>query len=135
MITFERVKELANKQGKSLNKVEDDLGFARNSLYALKRNKPSVDRITKLADYFHVTEAYLLGRVDNPEFLDWDSTIATEKEPKESIDLKKVISEKKPTSWDDPRIDWDEWVSFDGKPISDDVKKMLFAIYADKLTD
>ena len=59
------------------------------------------------------------------------------KEESESkpIDLKKVISEKKPTSWDDPRIDWNEWVSFDGKPISDDVKKMLFAIYADKLTD
>ena len=28
-----------------------------------------------------------------------------------------------------------EWVSFDGEPISDDVKKILFAIYGDKLTD
>lgn len=57
------------------------------------------------------------------------------KETSKPIDLKKVISEKKPTSWDDPRIDWNEWVSFDGEPISDDVKKMLFAIYGDKLTD
>jgi transcriptional regulator with XRE-family HTH domain len=57
------------------------------------------------------------------------------KESPKPIDLKKVISEKKPTSWDDPRIDWNEWVSFDGEPISDDVKKMLFAIYGDKLTD
>lgn len=57
------------------------------------------------------------------------------KKTNKPVDLKKVISEKKPTSWDDPRIDWNEWVSFDGEPISDDVKKILFAIYGDKLTD
>lgn len=66
MTTFERIKELAKKQGKSLNKVEEDLGWSRNTLYSLKVNKPSSERLETLADYFGVSVDYLLGRTDNP---------------------------------------------------------------------
>ncbi|GKS55035.1 helix-turn-helix domain-containing protein [Enterococcus mundtii] len=65
MTTFERIKELAKKQGKSLNKVEEELGWSRNTLYALKINKPSSERLETLADYFGVSVDYLLGRTDN----------------------------------------------------------------------
>lgn len=124
MTTFERIKQLADKQKISLKTLATNLGFSENYFYNMKNAKssPSSDALLKVADYFHVSVDYLLGR-------DEIKTIT------EIIDLKKVISEKKPTSWDDPRIDWNEWVSFDGEPISDDVKKMLFAIYGDKLTD
>lgn len=124
MTTFERIKQLADKQKISLKTLATNLGFSENYFYNMKNAKssPSSDALLKVADYFHVSVDYLLGR-------DEIKTIA------EIVDLKKVISEKKPTSWDDPRIDWNEWVSFDGEPISDDVKKMLFAIYGDKLTD
>lgn len=67
MTTFERIKELAKKQGKSLNKVEEELGWSRNTLYALKINKPSSERLETLADYFGVSVDYLLGRTDNPQ--------------------------------------------------------------------
>lgn len=138
MITYERVKYLADKQGKSLNKVEEDLGFARNSLYALKRNKPSIDRIIKLADYFNVTDAYLLGRVDNPDFFDWDSIIGPgvpppgispkeNKKPKEPVDLADLV--------DDSKVNWDEWVSFDGKPLTDEVKTAMKLILGKRLED
>lgn len=66
MTTFDRIKELAKKQGKSLNKVEEDLGWSRNTLYSLKVNKPSSERLETLADYFGVSVDYLLGRTDNP---------------------------------------------------------------------
>lgn len=124
MTTFERIKQLADKQKISLKTLATNLGFSENYFYNMKNAKssPSSDALLKVADYFHVSVDYLLGR-------DEIKTIT------EIVDLKKVISEKKPTSWDDPRIDWNEWVSFDGEPISDDVKKMLFAIYGDKLTD
>lgn len=124
MTTFERIKQLADKQKISLKTLATNLGFSENYFYNMKNAKssPSSDALLKVADYFHVSVDYLLGR-------DEIKTIT------EIVDLKKVISEKKPTSWDDPRIDWNEWVSFDGEPISDDVKKILFAIYGDKLTD
>lgn len=42
--------------------LEEKLGFSRNSLYSRKRNKPSVEKLQKVADYFHVSTDYLLGR-------------------------------------------------------------------------
>ena len=35
--TFERVRELAKKQGLSINQLEDKLNFGKNSLYGLKK--------------------------------------------------------------------------------------------------
>ncbi|MCO5477688.1 hypothetical protein IGJ28_000326 [Enterococcus sp. AZ091] len=62
MITFERIRELARKQGKSLNKVEEELGYGKNVLYRLKDSKPSAERLEELANYFDVSVDYLLGR-------------------------------------------------------------------------
>lgn len=63
MTTFERIKELANKQGKSLQKVANDLGFSPNYFYNLKnKQSPSAEHLAKVADYFHVSVDYLLGR-------------------------------------------------------------------------
>ena len=122
MTILDRIKELSKSRDKTVKEVAIELGLGENYLYSLKNKIPNGQTLQKLADYFHVSVDYLLGREES-------------KTTNEPVDLKKLISEKKPTSWDDPRIDWNEWVSFDGEPISDDVKKILFAIYGDKLTD
>ena len=64
--TFEIVKDLCEKQGISLNTLEDKLKLGKNSLYGLKRNQPSAERLQQIADYFNVSTDYLLGRTDNP---------------------------------------------------------------------
>lgn len=64
--TFDRIKELAKKQGLSINLLEEKLGYSRNTIYNLKNSKPSTERISEIADYFHVSTDYLLGRTDNP---------------------------------------------------------------------
>ena len=64
--TFEKVRELAKKQGLSLNQVEEKLGYSKNTLYSLKRQKVSSERLQEIADYFNVSTDYLLGRTDNP---------------------------------------------------------------------
>ncbi|MBM7180506.1 helix-turn-helix transcriptional regulator [Streptococcus suis] len=65
-LTFERIKELAKKQGLSLNALEEKLGYSRNTLYSLKKQKASTERMQEIADYFNVSLDYLLGRTDNP---------------------------------------------------------------------
>lgn len=65
--TFDRVKELSQKRGISLSKLEETLGLGKNSIYALKRNQPSAERLQEIADYFNVSTDYLLGRTDNPK--------------------------------------------------------------------
>ena len=122
MDLYEKIKELEAQKNTSIRKIEEHLGYGNGTIRRWNKNKPNYDKIQAVAKYFNVSVDYLLG---NEEL----------KKTNKPVDLKKVISEKKPTFWDDPRIDWNEWVSFDGEPISDDVKKILFAIYGDKLTD
>lgn len=105
-LTFERIKELAKKRGLSLNQVEEKLGYSKNTLYSLKRQKVSSDRLQEIADYFGVSTDYLLGRTDNP-------AIAGEKTPEHEIELDDL----------DGRI-----MLFDGKPLSDDDKRAIKGI-------
>ena len=84
--TFEKVRELAKKQGLSLNQVEEKLGYSKNTLYSLKRQKVSSERLQEIADYFNVSTDYLLGRTDNP-------VIAGDSVTKTEIDLKKDATE------------------------------------------
>lgn len=69
-VTFERIKELAKKQGLSLNQLEEKLGYSKNTLYSLKRQKVSTDRLQEIADFFRVSLDYLLGRTNNPKIAD-----------------------------------------------------------------
>lgn len=72
MTVFDRVKELAKKQGISIVELEEKLGFGRNSLYSWKKKTPNGDRLSKVADYFGVTTDYLLGRTETPRFTSKD---------------------------------------------------------------
>ena len=98
--TFEIVKDLCEKQGISLNTLEDKLKLGKNSLYGLKRNQPSAERLQQIADYFHVSTDYLLGRTDNPSIAK-DDTIAGYT----SDDLRKMAENAK---------------TFDGKPLTEE---------------
>nr|DAT43088.1 MAG TPA: repressor protein [Bacteriophage sp.] len=64
--TFEKIKQLAKGRGITLTQLEENLGYSRNTLYKLKTQKPNAERIAEIADYFHVSTDYLLGRTDNP---------------------------------------------------------------------
>ena len=97
--TYEKIKLLADKRGISLTKLEEDLGYSRNTIYKLKSQKPNAERISEIADYFHVSTDYLLRRTNNPLI--------------EEIDLDDL----------DNRI-----MLFDGKPLSDDDKKAIKGI-------
>lgn len=63
---FEKIKELCKKRGISLGRLEEDLGFSRNTIYSMKTKKPSSERLYQIADYFQVSTDYLLGRTENP---------------------------------------------------------------------
>lgn len=58
---YERLKLLASEKKKSLNQIEIDLGFSKNTLYNTKKYTPQGDKLTKLAEYFGVSTDYLLG--------------------------------------------------------------------------
>lgn len=105
--TFEKVRELARKKGLSLNQVEEKLGYSRNTLYSLKRQKVSSERLQEIADFFNVSTDYLLGRTDNPAIATDDQT--------SSDDIDDIIENA---------------MMFDGKPLTDDDKRAIRGIIA-----
>jgi transcriptional regulator with XRE-family HTH domain len=98
--TFDRIKELAKKQGLSINLLEEKLGYSRNTIYNLKNSKPSTERISEIADYFNVSTDYLLGRTDNPAIANNDTIAGYTSE-----DLRKMAENAK---------------TFDGKPLTEE---------------
>lgn len=104
--TFEKIKELADKQGISLNKLEEKLGFSRNTIYNMKKSTPNVERVSMIADYFNVSTDYLLGRTDNPK-------IAGDSYVNEPYDIDEII---------------DNAMMFDGKPLTDDDRRAIRGI-------
>lgn len=112
MSTFERIKELAKKQGKSLNKVEEDLGYGKNVLYRLKNSKPSAERLKELANYFDVSVDYLLGRTEKRRYYDLN-----EKEKNDiAIQAEKLLE----------GLDSHTEINFYGEPLDDEDKEKLY---------
>lgn len=66
MTAFDRLKTLCDTQGISINDLEEKLDIGRNSLYSWKKGIPKGTNLLKVADYFHVSTDYLLGRTDSP---------------------------------------------------------------------
>ncbi len=110
--TFDRIKKLAEKRGKSLPAVSADLEFSDNLFYRWKTSNPKASDLAKVADYFHVSVDYLLGREDIEKI-------------KEPVDLKDIVSDH--VNFED--VNWDEWLSFGGKPLTEKDKMLLFATF------
>ena len=103
---FEKIKELCQKRGISINSLEETLGDSRNTIYSMKSKKPNAERLQEIADYFNVSTDYLLGRTDNPNIA--GDTVTTP--DGRVVDLSNLRE----------RV-----VLFDGKPLSDeDVDKI-----------
>ncbi|MFC4651442.1 helix-turn-helix domain-containing protein [Lactococcus nasutitermitis] len=66
MTFYDRLKTLVVESKKSFNQVERELNYPRNALANYRLGKqPSARRLSELADYFNVSNEYLLEKSDN----------------------------------------------------------------------
>ena len=112
MTIFERVKELSEKQGKSLQRVSEDLGFSSNYFYRMKKQQPTAEKLKLIADYFNVSVDYRLGR-------------AEAKSVNEPIDLAEVANS------DDDAV-WSRLLSSGGRPLTEKDKMAIKLLFSDK---
>ncbi|MCV2499508.1 helix-turn-helix transcriptional regulator [Melissococcus plutonius] len=110
MTAFDRLRHLCEKNGISINDLEDKIGIGKNSLYSWKKNIPKGTNLLKVADYFNVSTDYLLGRTDNPGVKDGDTT----------NDLDEML---------------DNVMSFDGKPMTDHDREVIRAFLKGKFDE
>lgn len=66
MNIVERIVMLAKQEGISITSLEAKLGISRGIIKSWMTAQPTADKITKIANYFHVSVDYLLGRTDDP---------------------------------------------------------------------
>jgi transcriptional regulator with XRE-family HTH domain len=61
MLTYSKIKQLCKSNGITVTGLEKELGFARGSLCKVDTNKPSMEKVQKLADYFNMSVDSLTG--------------------------------------------------------------------------
>lgn len=112
MTTFERIKKLADSRKISLQELATRLGFSENLIYRWKNAVPKTEYLEKVADYFHVSVDYLLGREDDSK-------------NSGPIDLTEIANS------DDDAV-WDKLVSSGGRPLTEKDKAMIRLVFADR---
>lgn len=65
MDIVDRIKELAFARNMTLKEVGLELGLGENSIYRWSKSLPKIENLEKVADFFHVSTDYLLGRTNN----------------------------------------------------------------------
>lgn len=107
---FEKIKELCQNRGISINSLEETLGYSRNTIYSMKNKKPNAERLQEIADYFNVSTDYLLGRTDNPV----------------------IAGDSKEYTWQGKALNVEEMASnvmmFGGRELTDEKKKIIQSI-------
>ena len=61
MSIYDKIKQLCKEKSVTVTGTEKELGFSRGSLCKIDKNKPSSEKLQKLADYFCVQLEYLTG--------------------------------------------------------------------------
>ncbi|PHV69565.1 hypothetical protein CS063_15070 [Sporanaerobium hydrogeniformans] len=64
MTLVDRIQELCRKNTTTQSALERDLNFGKGTISKWDKSYPSSDKLQKVADYFHVSTDYLLGRED-----------------------------------------------------------------------
>lgn len=115
ILTYNRIKELCKTKGVTVTEAEQELGFARGSLCKIDTNKPSMEKVQKIADYFGVTINYLMTGTDD-----------NEEQPQLSARDEKDISRRLEQTLSDLENQQDA-LMFDGAPLDDETKELLKA--------
>ncbi|HJF24252.1 MAG TPA: hypothetical protein K8V18_04590, partial [Proteus mirabilis] len=89
-------------------------GLSENAIYKWKTQTPQSNALQAVADVLGVSVDYLLGNTDDMHA----NKKATSNSP---VDLKEVAEND----------NWDDYLSSDGRPLSDHDKKLLRAIFGD----
>ncbi len=114
MLTYDTIKKLCKRQGVTVTGVEKDLGFARGSLCKVNTNKPSVQKVQKLADYFGVSVDYLMNQNGSNA-----NTPSSELNSKDEKDIAKSLSDTL------GQLESQDGLMFDGEAIDDETRELL----------
>ena len=103
---YERIRDVAKVKGYSVNRLEQELGFARSSISKFNKNMPSAEKIQQIADILNVSADYILTGKENPKQREQSLTA------KDEHDIEEILKQT------EEQLLSQEGLMFDGKPAS-----------------
>ncbi len=74
MSIVDRIRELISEKGMTMTELEEKCALPVKSVYKWNKNKPSIDRVIRVAECLKVDVGYLLGTTDyKTKFQEWDA--------------------------------------------------------------
>ena len=135
--------------GEKMDKTESAI-----SLWISEKRSPMVEDLEKLSNLFNVSPEILMFGETQTETVKKISSISNKlkderqenvlyftkqqlEEQNKEIEKQKIITleNKNSSDVDDDGIDWNEWVAFDGRPMSDHDKQVIKEHLGDELKD
>ncbi len=83
---YENIRTAAKKKGYSINRLEQELNFARSYIGKFKTITPGLDKIQRIAEFLDVPVEYLLNG-------DETSVAESSLAPKDKLDISKTVNE------------------------------------------
>lgn len=105
MTLMQRIKQLCDSHGETLASLERKMDFGNGTIRRWDNATPSGDKLAKVADFFHVSVDYLLGRETNEEN---DSNVPDENFTILSRNAKKLSPEKRKQLLDMAKVMFEE---------------------------
>ncbi len=96
----DKIKVLAVQNKISVAELERTLGFGNGSISKWNKQSPSVEKLKQVADFFHVSVDYLLGR--------------EEVKTPSSIEIKDLLGQS---------------MAFEGRELTDEEKNMMIEVF------
>lgn len=106
---YEQIRDIAKEKGYSINRLEQELGFARSSINKFNKNKPSIDKLQQIADLLDVSlDRLTTGKEDSSDKKEVTLTPRDERDIKKDLDniMEKLASgEDGPASYNGEELD------------------------------
>nr|WP_308742067.1 transcriptional regulator [uncultured Anaerocolumna sp.] len=127
MSILERIQELCKENGTNPSKLEIELGFGKGTLYKWDKSSPNTDKLSAVADYFHVSTDWLLGKTDfrmlpDEYELSMDVKRIEEFSSRDKRDIAKTMNFMM-----EQLDNYQNALMFDGEPLDDESRELLKA--------
>lgn len=133
MTILEKIQLLCNEHNMNPSNLETELGFGRGTLYKWNKSSPNTDKLSAVADYFHVSVDWLLGKTEFRSIPDEEQLAADVKryEDFSNRDKKDIATTM---SFILEQLDnYQEALMFDGEILDDDTRELLKASLVNSL--
>lgn len=93
MSIVKKIKDLAYEKGISIAALERKIGLANGAIYKWDKSSPTIDKLSKVANYFNVSTDYLLGKTDLKNYSDYHPSLTAKDERNIQKELEKMMAD------------------------------------------